>query len=131
MRRAGILGVAIVLVLGLAVGSSQAAKAKKVASSVDIDGFANEPEFSFVGNVYAKKAKCVRNREVTVFFTDEGAHDPVGTTTTDQTGDWVFPAETLEIGDYEAEVAKKRVGKGEKKLVCKAGVSPTFDNGFF
>jgi hypothetical protein len=126
MKRAGILGLAIVLTLGLGLPASQAAKTKKVASEVDIDGFRpGPPAFTFVGNVYAKKPKCVRNRTVTVFRTEGGTHELVGTSTSDETGDWEL-ADSAGSGDYEVEVAKRKVKKGDKKLICKADVSPTY-----
>jgi hypothetical protein len=119
---------ATALMLGLAVPTTQAAKPKKIASEVDIDGFHQFPpnfDFTFVGNVYAKKPKCVRNRSVTVFYTEGGAHELVGTATTDETGDWGL-ADLVGSGDYEAEVSKRTVKKGDKKLVCRADVSPTY-----
>ena len=122
MKRAGLLGLAIVLTLGLAVPASQAAKAKKVATEVDIDGFRPTP-FTFVGNAYAKKPKCVRNRSVTVFRTEGGTHDLAGTATTDETGDWQLTPDVVGSGDYEVEVAKKKIKKHGKRLVCKADVS--------
>jgi hypothetical protein len=128
MKRAGILGLAIVLVLGITVGASHA-KLKRVASEVDIDGYDVQPpdfEFTLVGNVYSKKPKCVRNRVVTVFDTDGGQAEPVGTTTTDRTGDWRLVPDPLTPGNYEAQVARKRVGKPGKKLVCNGDLSPTF-----
>jgi hypothetical protein len=131
MKRAGILGLAIVLMLGLAVTASQASKTKtkKVNSEVDIDAWYFPPpdyDFSFIGNVYSKKAKCVPNRTVTVFFTGGGGHELVGTTTTDSTGDWQLFEDSPSIGDHEAEVEKKKINRRGKKLVCKADVSPTF-----
>jgi hypothetical protein len=118
---------AALLALGFAVPSSHAVKPKKVASEVDIDGWDFPPpdfDFTFVGNVYAKKAKCVRNRTVTVFRVADD--EPVGTTTTDATGDWRLVPSSLNVTTYEARVTKKRTGKPGKKLVCKADASPTF-----
>jgi hypothetical protein len=129
MKRATVLGVIMVLALGLAVGTTHAAKAKKVASEADFYGIDFPPpdqQLQFVGNVYAKKAKCVRNRSVTVFYTEGGLHDPIATVTTDETGDWRFHPDSSPVGTYVAEVAKKKVGKKGKKLVCKADASPSF-----
>jgi poly(3-hydroxybutyrate) depolymerase len=129
MRRAGLLCVAVALSLGLAAGTTHAAKAKKVASQVDIDGINQPPpdfHVTFVGNVYSKKAKCVRNREVTIYYTEGGGHELVGTATTDATGDWQLDPDSTPSGNYEAEVARKRVKKAGKKLVCKAAVSPSW-----
>jgi hypothetical protein len=129
MKRAGTLLLAIVLSFGLAAGPAHAAKAKKVASEVDIDGVVQRaPNFfvTFVGNVYAKKPKCVRNRVVTIYYTEGGDREFVGTATTDATGDWELAPDSTPGGDYEAEVAKRKVRKGGKKIVCKADVSPTW-----
>lgn len=126
MKRAGILVLALVLVLGLTVGASHAAKPKKVASEVDIDGRDNQPptfDAELVGNVYSKQPKCVRNREVTVFR--EGDSEPIGTATTDRTGDWRVTPDP-DFGTFEARVAKKQVRKRGKKIVCKKDTSPTF-----
>jgi hypothetical protein len=122
MKRAGILGLAIVLTLGLTAGTTHAAKAKRVATEVDIDGFRFTP-FTFFGNAYSKKPKCVRDRSVTVFRTEGGAHDLAGTATTDETGDWQLSPDVVGSGDYEVEVAKKKIKKHGKRLVCKADVS--------
>lgn len=106
-----------------------AAKAKKVKSEADIDGIIQRPpefDVTFVGNVYAKKPKCVRNRVVSIYYTEGGVHEFLGTTTTDRTGDWEFVPDDSPVGDYGAEVAKRKVGKRKKKLVCKADVSPAW-----
>jgi hypothetical protein len=127
MRRLGVLCLAVALSAGLAAGTAHAAKAKKVASEVDIDGVDQPPPdflVTFVGNVYAKKAKCVRNRTVTIYYTEGGVHEFVGTATTDRTGDWQLTPDSTPAGDYEAEVAKKKRKKRGKKLVCKADESP-------
>jgi hypothetical protein len=129
LKRAGVLVVALVLSLGLAAGTTHAAKAKKVASEVDIDGINQQPpgfEVTFVGNVYAKKVKCVRNRTVTIYYTEGGVHELVGTATTDATGDWQLDPDSSPSGNYEAEVARKKLKKRGKKLVCKPDVSPSW-----
>jgi hypothetical protein len=126
VKRAGILSLAIVLVLGLTVGVGHAAKPKKVASEVDIDGRDQQaPDFDteLVGNVYSKQPKCVRNREVTIFR--EGDSEPVGTVMTDRTGDWRVTVDP-NFGSFEARVAKKQVRKRGKTIVCKKDTSPTF-----
>jgi hypothetical protein len=129
MKLAGILVMTLVLSLGLAAGTAHAAKAKKVSSEVDIDGINQPPpdfEVTFVGNVYAKKAKCVRNRTVTIYYTEGGKRELVGTATTDATGDWQLDPDSTPSGNYEAEVARKKVKKRGKKLVCKSDVSPSW-----
>jgi hypothetical protein len=116
------------LALGVASGTTQAAKTKKVASEVDIDGVDQQGQVTFIGNVYAKKAKCVPNRTVTILFTEDGGTtpEPVGTVTSDATGDWRFVPDSSPPGDYQAEVAKKKFKKHGKKLVCKPDISPSF-----
>jgi hypothetical protein len=131
MKRAGILGVAMILTLGLVAGTTHAAKPKKVPSEVDFYGIDFPPpdmQLQFVGNVYAKKAKCVRNRSVTIFGTPKGetTREAIATTTTDKTGDWRIHPDPSPVGTYEAEVAKKKVKKNGKKLICKPDISPSF-----
>jgi hypothetical protein len=131
VKRLAILALMVLLASGVAGGSAHAAKAKKVSSEVDIDGYYFPPpnfDFAFLGNVYSKKPKCVRNRTVTISFTQKGETSPelLGTTTTDKTGDWTFDVASSPTGDYVAEVAKRRVGKKGKRFVCKADVSPVF-----
>jgi hypothetical protein len=126
LTRAGAIGLALVLVLGFAAPSTQAAKPKKVASKVDIDGRDQQPpdfDTELVGNVYSKQPKCVRNREVTIFR--EGDSEPVGTVTTDRTGDWRVTVDP-NFGSFEARVAKRKVRKRGQKIVCKKDTSPTF-----
>jgi hypothetical protein len=126
LKRAVVAGLAAVLMLGIAAPSGQAAKSKKVASHVDIDGRDQQPpdfDTDLVGNVYSKQPKCVRNREVTIFR--EGDSEPVGTVTTDRTGDWRVTVDP-NFGSFEARVAKKQVRKRGKKIVCKKDTSPTF-----
>ena len=125
--RAGILGLAAVLIAGLALPATSMAKAKKVRSEVDFNGLDFPPPsfpFTFVGNVYAKKPKCVPDRTVNVYRAADDAL--AGTAVTDRTGDWRLVPNPLTPGDYYAEVVKERVGKAGKKLVCKADVSPDF-----
>jgi hypothetical protein len=52
----------------------------------------------------------------------------IGTATTDHTGDWAVDRGDLKIagGGYEAELDKRKIKKGDKKIVCKADVSPIF-----
>jgi hypothetical protein len=129
MKRAGTLGLAIVLTLGLAVTASHAAKAKKVASEVEVSGwhFEGGSGPTFVGDVHSKKSKCERARAVTVYGYDDPTDDPteVGTTTTDGTGDWEFNPPDIAPNNYHsASVDRKKLGRGDKKLICKADESP-------
>jgi hypothetical protein len=129
MRLAGILGLAILLMLGLAESSSQAAKAKKVKSEVEIE----ETRFvsgqsEFFGDVHSKKPKCEKGRDVTlVHLGPPPAPEPVlGTDTTDATGDWEITPSTVYAGNYVVEVDRKKAGKGDRRLICKPATSPQF-----
>jgi hypothetical protein len=127
MKRAGVLGLAIVLTLGLAVSGSQAAKPKKVKTQAEIEGLRFFPGggLEFFGDVHSKKSKCEKGRRVTLYAPPPNS-PVVGTDTTDATGDWVYdpgPA-AIDSGNYVLEVARKRVGRGEKQLICKAATSP-------
>jgi hypothetical protein len=128
MKRVGTLGLAIVLTLGLAVTASHAAKAKKVASEVEASGwnFASG-EFTLIGDVHSKKSKCEKGRAVTVYAYNQPTDDPteVGTTTTDGTGGWeLHPPDMAPNNYHSASVDRKKIGRGDKKLVCKADESP-------
>jgi hypothetical protein len=128
VARAAALGLAIVLTLGVVVTASQAAKTKKVATEGEVEGFRYPGgELEFYGDVHSRKSKCEKGREVTLLYHGpQPVDDPVvGTDVTDGTGDWEVrsPEFALE-GNYAVEVARKKVGRGDKKLVCKATVSP-------
>jgi hypothetical protein len=127
MKRAGVLGAAIVLTLGLAVPASQAAKAKKIASEVEISGLSIPGStVLMVGDVHSRKPKCERKRDVTVFFDDGSGRETLASTTTDRTGDWEIVPGPFADGDYVAEVDSKKITKGDKKIVCKADASPAW-----
>jgi hypothetical protein len=135
MKRAGILGLAIALTLGLAVPASQAAKAKKVDSEVEVEGWYYPPpeyHWTLVGDVHAKTNKCEKGREVTILGLDSATDDGVvqGTVTTDGTGDWEFDIQDLDFKPYHAaEVERKKIIKANgKKIVCKADRSPALYN---
>jgi hypothetical protein len=134
-KRAGIIALALVLSLGVAVSAGHAAQSKKVASDVEVDGFyLTLPDMTFLftvfGDVHSNKPKCERRRSVTVY----GSNDPpeegegefvLGSATTDKTGDW-----ELFLGDgtpnyTSASVARRKVTtKSGKKLICKADGAP-------
>jgi hypothetical protein len=130
MKRAGILGLAIVLTLGLAVSASQAAKPKKIKTEAEVEGIRNVDVggmITFFGDVHSLRSKCEKRRDVTVVYNGPEP-DPhfVGTATTDETGDWELTRDIsgLSEGNYAVEVARKKFKKGDKKLVCKATTSP-------
>jgi hypothetical protein len=135
MKRAVVLGLAIVLTLGLAVPASQAAKSKKVASEVEVEGWHYPPpdyDWTLVGDVHAKKNKCEKGRTVTILGLDSETDDgsAQGTVTTDETGDWEFNLSEVDFTAYHAaEVERKKITKANgKKIVCKADRSPALFN---
>lgn len=128
--RAALTGLALIFVVAFWAPTTVGAKAKRIASEVEIDAFDVPPpdfDFTFVGDVHSKKSKCERNREVSVFFTEGGANDFVGSTTTDHTGDWELVHESVnDASEYTAEVARKKTGKRGNRLICKADSSTYF-----
>jgi hypothetical protein len=119
----------IALVAVLAAAGIADAKAKKVVSEVEIDAFSVQPpdfDFFFVGDVHSNKPKCEKSRTVTVSYVGPNPGFEVGTTTTDKTGDWALHPELTDQGYYAAAVERKKIKKGDKKLVCKTDVSPEF-----
>jgi hypothetical protein len=128
-RTAALLACTIALVAGLAVAGIADAKAKKVISEVEIDAFSVQPpdfDFFFVGDVHSNKPKCEKGRTVNVSYVGPAPPFDIGTTTTDRTGDWELHPELTGQGDYVAVVDRKKIKKGEKKIVCKAATSPEF-----
>jgi hypothetical protein len=130
MKRAGILGLAIVLTLGLAVSASQAAKAKKVKTEAELEGVRSTGpgESEFFGDVHSRKTRCEKRREVKLVYTGtEPIDDPVmGADSTDATGDWEVDTGGMAVysGPYVVEVERKRFGRGDRRLKCKATLSP-------
>jgi hypothetical protein len=129
MRCLGVWGLAVVLTLGLAVSASQASKAKRVKTKAEIE----ETRFvsgalEFFGDVHSRKPRCEKERDVTLIHRGPppAAEPVVGIDTTDATGDWEITPSTVFAGAYVIEVNRKRVGRGDKKLVCKAATSPEF-----
>ena len=126
MKAAGLVVSMAVLITGLAIAGPAMGKAKKVESEVEIDGFGPPTTYdSFVGDVHSRKPKCERNRTVTLYYEEGGTPDNIGTDTTDETGDWEM--QVLVPGDdpYYVTVDRKKVGKGDKKIVCKGDTSPS------
>jgi hypothetical protein len=130
MKRAGTLGVAIALTLSLAVTPSFATKPKKVKTEAEVEGVRFFPGglSEFFGDVHSRKSKCEKGRDVRLVFAGQKPiGDPlIGTAKTDRTGDWVVDTSGFAIqqGPYVAEVERKRVGSGAKKLTCKGTTSP-------
>jgi hypothetical protein len=121
MRRTLIPILVAVIAFGLGAGTAQAAKAKKVSSQIEIEWYGGSSEGpSLFGDVHSKKNKCERNRKVTL----EAGGNLVGTGSTDRTGDWSIRADLDFDEPFVASVEKRKIGSGDRKLVCKAAESP-------
>jgi hypothetical protein len=133
MRITALTCLTAALALGLAVGGAHAAKAKKVQTKIEIEGseFREPPPTQvYFGDVHAKKNKCERNRHVTVYYdTEDGPGEdfqPIGEDDTDHTGDFEVGVGLIGDDAYYATVDKKRIGQGDKKVVCKGAQSALF-----
>jgi hypothetical protein len=133
VRRAVLLGLAIVLTLGLvAVPANAKVKKVKVETEVFIDDFeVGLSTVTFFGHLEARKAKCLKQR--TVHLENVDLSIDVGSDKTDSDGDWevTFDQTKSPPGNYQATADKKKYKKkknGEvvKKIICKAGVSEVF-----
>ena len=135
VKRAGSVGLAIVLTLGLGVAVTQAKPKKlKVKTEAVIHGFdssSNPPNVTFFGDVDAKKDRCERKRKVDLQQTSEGLD--AGSAKSDDDGDWevTFDGNDIPEGDFQATVRKKRVkkkkdGEVKKVFICKQATSPVF-----
>ena len=134
MKRAGILGLAIVSTLGLSVAATQATPNKvKVKSEVEIDDFGTpkEPDVTFFGDVTADKRKCVKGRKVKLRQLTDGID--AGADKTNRSGQWevTFNGNEIPPGDFQATVKKRKVkqrkdGEVKKVYTCKKAVSPVF-----
>jgi hypothetical protein len=128
MRRTALTLLLAALTVALVAGAAQAAKPKKLGSLIEIEltefGFKGSGSAEFFGDVHSSKNKCERNREVTV----RNAEEQLGTVRTDRTGDWELALPMPPGPDpYVAEVARRKIKKGEKTIVCKAAESaPVF-----
>lgn len=82
---------------------------------------------TFGGAVASSKARCQKNRTVTVNLQgSDGTTRTVGTDQTDATGAWVFQTSDAASGTYFAEVSKKVIRKNKKhRHVCRGAISRT------
>jgi hypothetical protein len=131
MRRAGILGLAIIATLGLAVAGTQAAKPKKVKVRTDatVDPKpTNSPTTGFVihGEISSGKGRCVRGRTVELHRILFDKDEVVGTDEAAADGSWeVDVGGLLWQTDYYALAERtKHRKKHKRKLICKTGRSP-------
>jgi hypothetical protein len=138
MKRAVTLGLAIVLTLGVAAGTTQAnKKVKKFETAVTVDDLFGDDMANpaYVGHVSSDKARCERGRTVEVHRVDvngTGEDEVQGTDKTDASGNWAVPHSGLIlVADYYAVAEKKKIKKKHhRRLICKEGTSPVFDGPF-
>ncbi len=80
-----------------------------------------DPVDAFSGEVTSSKKACTKSRKVKVFeSTVELFSDPI---VTDADGHWEAEIEDPGDGTYFAKVAKKKIGSGNHKRLCKAAKS--------
>jgi hypothetical protein len=120
--RIGAVAVAAAVATALLLLPATAGAAKKVPTTVkltgaDLDFVDDDAVWALAGKVKSPKAKCERGRKVKLSHDGE----TVGKTTTSKTGAFLatFPISTEGSLDTKAKVAKKEVGKGKRKRVCK------------
>jgi hypothetical protein len=131
VKRTAVICSALLATFGIApVG--EAAKAKKVATEIEIEGV--RPNFSvntytFVGDVHAAKTKCEKRRSVTLRYAGPDPAFDVDEVKTDRTGDFEITASTTELegGDYVAVVDRRKLKQGDRKLTCRAATSEPLD----
>jgi hypothetical protein len=134
MKRAGILGLALLLTIALGTAATQAKKKKKVRVAAQVSltiQYPPPPEPEMSGEVTSAKPKCERNRTIKVTFVPQagGPETAFGTATSDGDGSWRLPHDVLtpgKWGDYRATATKRKIRKKRKVIVCKSAVSPTF-----
>jgi hypothetical protein len=128
VKRGGMLGLAVALTLGLAVSASQAAKPKKAKTEAEVEGFRELPgdQSEIFGDVHSRKSKCEKRRAVRLVYVGDQGDPMLEPTTTDATGDWEIDLGMVAIpaGPYVLKVERKKVGRDDRKLVCKAATSP-------
>ena len=80
---------------------------------------------NFDGTVASKKARCQKNRKVTLLTrAADGSSTAVGTDLTDANGAWLITSSSTAPGTYFAKVAKKVLRKSTKhRHICKKAVS--------
>jgi hypothetical protein len=117
-------------ILGTMTGTAGAAKATPVKSTVKIT---STSATKFTGKVTSSKKACEKGRKVTLYRQtsarllgadgpDYPGYEPLGTATTNASGNWEADAangfsEFLE-GTYRASVAPKRVTAGGHSWLC-------------
>ena len=126
MKRAGILGLAIVLTIALGVGMTQAKKHKvkvdtAVSFSDDYDYDDATGTVTVFGEVRSPKPKCRRHRTVHLRQVDQGLD--AGSGVTDQQGNWEASFSgigPIDEGFFQATAEKRRIEK-KHKITVQAG----------
>jgi hypothetical protein len=130
MKRTGGLLLALLMTTGLALGTAQAAKPKKVKTEAEVEWYRFvDLGIEIYGDVHSKKSKCEKGRNVTLVYNGPNGTPGtvIGTDKTDRKGDWEYVAEEgqpLPEGNYAAEVKRKRLHSGGREIVCKGTTSP-------
>jgi hypothetical protein len=124
MKRAGALGAAILLTLGLALTAGADVKYKRIKTEVQfLEIEVNGDETTFSGKLESRKHKCVKKRRG-LYVKEVGDVGVVGNDRTDRKGNWEFtrPTAGLDDAEYEATIRSLLVRKdGERRFKCKGG----------
>lgn len=130
MQRVALLMTAIVALMSVVFVAS--ATAHKVKIDTTVTAKFNKPNpkdpyatGNFDGSVNSNKARCEKNRKVTLRQrAADGSSVAVGTDFTDANGDWVIAPSSAGPGTYFAKVAKKVLRKNKKhRHICRKAVS--------
>lgn len=130
MKQAGMLVVAIVAMASLVFVAGASAHNVRFDTSVTIkydkpnkkDPYAKA---AFDGSLNSAKARCEKNRTVSVYRREaNGTTTVIGSDATDLGGAWAIQPGSVAPGTYFAQTPKKVLRKNSKhRHVCRAGVS--------
>ena len=130
MRRLAAGTIAIVAMAGIVFTAGATAHKVKYDTAVTIKydkPNKNDPyaKAAFDGSLSSDKARCEKNREVTVLRREaDGSTTPIGSATSDATGAWSIQPGSVTAGTYYAATAKKVLRKNKKhRHVCRKGAS--------
>jgi hypothetical protein len=121
-----------VLTLALGATAAHAGKTKRFATTAAIEEANSGPEgLTFAGHVSSAKERCIKGRSVELRYEGDVSPEPfsVGTAKTESDGSWAITSNALlPAGDgYVLTVERKKIKrKHHRKLICKAGESPSF-----
>jgi hypothetical protein len=130
MKRAGAAIAAIVVVMSVVLVAAAAAHKVRFDTSATIKydkPAKNDPyaKAAFKGNLTSAKARCEKNRTVSVYRREaNGSETVIGSDATDVTGAWGMEPGSVAPGTYFAHTAKKVLRKNKKhRHICRAGTS--------